>query len=83
MPPQSARRGKRQWRCGTPVPQRPQERGLLVQAGASVSPPVLEAKTDSFFSKRTEPQSGHRVPCQSLDRTSSSLSFSQSRQWNS
>jgi hypothetical protein len=48
-----------------------------VQAGASLDPPpVLEAKTDSFFESRPEPQYGHFVPFQSLERIRISLSRS-------
>jgi hypothetical protein len=58
----------------------PQERGLPVQAGALSSAPPLEAKTESFFSNFTEPQRGHFVPFQSVERTSTSLSRLQSVQ---
>jgi hypothetical protein len=52
----------------------PQELGLPVQAGAS-SPVLLEAKTDSFFDSFVEPQAGHLLPFQSLERTRISLSL--------
>lgn len=60
------------------MPQRPQEWGVPVQAGASPLslPPVEEAKTENFLESRVEPQFGHRVPFQSLERTRTSLSFS-------
>lgn len=48
--------------------------------GASEAPLVDEANTDNFFSSLTEPQCGHLLPFQSLDRTSNSESFSQARQ---
>jgi hypothetical protein len=35
-----------------------------------------EAKTESFLERRVEPQLGHLVPFQSLERTRISLSFS-------
>jgi hypothetical protein len=52
----------------------------MPQAGAVSLAAVLEAKTDSFFSSFVEPQWGQRVPFQRVERTSSSLSFSQSPQ---
>lgn len=49
----------------------------MPHAGAALElSPMDEAKTDSFFVSRVEPQCGHCVPFQSLDRTSISLSFS-------
>jgi hypothetical protein len=55
----------------------PQDPGLpLHPAGASskaADPP--DAKTESRFLRRVEPQWGHLVPLQSLDRTRTSLSF--------
>jgi hypothetical protein len=42
---------------------------------ASDMPPPADANTESFFSSRVDPQWGQAVPFQSLDRTSSSLSF--------
>lgn len=65
-----------QCECGTPVPQRPQERGTPEQAAPS-SPapsPPLEAKTESFLASLVEPQCGQAVPSQWLERTSTSLS---------
>jgi len=54
----------------TPQPEpSPTQHGSLLLA-------VVEAKTDSFFVSRPEPQCGHFVPRQSLDRTRSSLSLS-------
>ena len=49
-----------------------------MQAGAgSLAPPALvEAKTENFLASFVEPQFGHFVPCQSLERTRISLSFS-------
>jgi hypothetical protein len=55
----------------------PHERGTPVQAGASVVPPaVAEAKVENFLSSFVEPQCGHFVPVQSLERTRISLSRS-------
>jgi len=45
-------------------------------AGAELTELALEAKTDSFLVNFAEPQCGHFVPFQSLDRTKTSLSFS-------
>jgi len=58
------------------VPHIPHDLGVPVQDGASEADPLLEAKTDSFLSSRVEPQWGHFVPFQSLERTSISLSLS-------
>jgi hypothetical protein len=44
-------------------------------SGALPLPPALDANTDSFFASFTEPHWGHFVPFQSLERTSTSLSF--------
>jgi len=49
----------------------------MEQAGAGSFPPMLEAKTDSFFSSLVEPQWGHSVPFQREERTRISLSFLQ------
>jgi hypothetical protein len=68
--------GFRQCRCGPPPQQHPQEPEFALQAGASLLPPVEEAKTDSFFDSFTEPQCGHLVPFQSFERTRISLSLS-------
>jgi hypothetical protein len=55
----------------------PQELGLPVQTGASLAPtPLAEAKTERFFTSFVEPQCGHFVPFQSLERTRISLSLS-------
>jgi hypothetical protein len=54
----------------------PQEPGLPLQEASAFSPPVLDANTESFFVSLVEPQCGHLVPSQALDRTSISLSFS-------
>lgn len=43
-------------------------------------PAPEEANTESFFSSFVEPHCGQRVPFQSLERTSTSLSVSQARQ---
>ena len=63
-----------QCECGLPVPHKPQERGCPVQAGSAGSPATLEAKTESFFTSRVDPQRGHSVPSQLLERTRTSLS---------
>jgi hypothetical protein len=57
--------------------------GVPLHAGPLSSPAPLDAKTESFFSSLLDPQSGHFVPFQSVERTSTSLSRSQSLQWNS
>jgi hypothetical protein len=55
----------------------PQDEGFPVQAGASPAVPALaEANTESLFSSFVEPQCGHFVPFQLLDRARISLSFS-------
>ena len=55
----------------------PQELGVPVQTGASPPPSALaDAKTESFFASFVEPQRGHFVPFQSLERTRISLSLS-------
>jgi hypothetical protein len=67
-----------------PIWQRPQEPGFPEHCGVdSLDCSVPEAKTDSFFSRRVEPQCGHFVPAQLLERTSISLSRSHFSQWNS
>jgi hypothetical protein len=53
----------------------PQELGLPVQEG-SAAPPALDANTENFFANFAEPQCGHFVPAQSLERTRISLSRS-------
>jgi len=53
----------------------PQERGVPVQVGSAPPSGAVEAKTDSFFSSRVEPQCGQGVPSHFAERTSSSLSF--------
>jgi hypothetical protein len=50
------------------------------QPGALSWPAALEAKTESFFCNFAEPQRGHFVPFQSVERTSTSLSRRQSSQ---
>jgi len=45
-----------QCECGRPVPHMPQELGTLVQLGPSLVPALAEAKTESFFASRVEPQ---------------------------
>jgi hypothetical protein len=53
----------------------PQELGLPLQAGPSASP-VAEAKVESFLESLGEPQCGHLVPFQLVERTNTSLSRS-------
>jgi hypothetical protein len=53
----------------------PQEWALPEHDGSDAPPPALEAKTESFFVSRVEPQCGHSVPSHWLDRTRISLSF--------
>jgi len=59
-----------------PVPQRPHEPGFLEQLSPAPAPETLEAKTERFFVNFVDPQWGHFVPFQSLDRTRISLSRS-------
>jgi hypothetical protein len=67
-----------QCRCGRPVPHIPQELGVPVHEGAGAESALpLDANTENFFVSFGEPQSGHLVPFQSLDRTNTSLSCSQ------
>jgi len=56
------------------VPHIPHECGVPVQDG-SAPPLMLDANTENFFDNLVEPQCGHFVPSQSLERTSNSLSF--------
>jgi len=59
----------------------PQDLGWPVQAGASLLPPaVAEAKVENFFDSFFDPQCGQGVPSQRLERTSTSLSWSQPSQ---
>jgi hypothetical protein len=53
----------------------PQELGFPEQdSAAELSPAVLDAKTESFFSNSFEPHLGQGVPSQRLERISNSLS---------
>jgi hypothetical protein len=61
----------------------PQDFGWPVQDGAADSPATAEANVENFLFNFAEPQCGHLVPFQLLDRTSTSLSCSQLSQWNS
>src|ERR1041385_649451 len=65
------------WECGRPVPHKPHELGTPEQLGGSF-PELVEAKTESFFASLGEPQCGHLVPFQSVERINSSLSRSHS-----
>lgn len=63
----------------------PQELGTPLQdCGAGpAAPAVAAAKVENFLDNFSEPQCGHFVPCQSLERTRISLSCSHLPQWNS
>ena len=66
-----------QCRCGFPVPHIPHDLGTAEHDGASPPAPAEEeANTDNFLASFVEPQRGHFVPCQSVDRTRISLSCS-------
>jgi hypothetical protein len=52
----------------------PHDLGVPLQLGAADSPPIEEAKTESFLASLVEPQCGQAVPSQCVLRTSSSLS---------
>lgn len=56
----------------------PQDLGVPVQtgAGSSALPALAEANTENFLASFVEPQFGHFVPFQSLERTRISLSRS-------
>lgn len=56
------------------MPQRPHELGTPEHDGPLSCPLTEEAKVENFFVSRVEPHLGQGVPCQSLERTSSSLS---------
>lgn len=79
-PPARPRRGtdfeKGQWLQPHPQPQPPPPRRGEVepQASSPVPPPDPEAKTENCLVSRVEPQYGHCVPVQSVERTSTSLS---------
>ena len=57
------------------MPHMPQELGLPEHDGADSSPPLLEAKTESFFCNFFEPHFGQGVPSHLLERTKISESF--------
>jgi hypothetical protein len=61
----------------------PALRFFIPQAGAVSAEGTDEANTDKRFESLADPQCGHFVPFQLLERTSSSLSFSHFSQWNS
>jgi hypothetical protein len=54
----------------------PHERGFPEQDGSAPPSAPPDANTESFFVSFSEPQCGHFVPVQSLERTSTSLSLS-------
>jgi len=62
-----------------PPEQHPQEPVPPSQGGASAVLPLApaEANTDNFLDSFVEPQCGHLLPFQRLERTSTSLSRSQ------
>ena len=69
-----------EWGRPAAQPQQPPP-PFMPQGGAS--PPLaatFEAKTDSFLLSLIDPQCGHAVPCQRVERTRISLSFRQSPQ---
>lgn len=76
MPATCSRRHESQCECGLPVPHIPQDLGTPEQDGAD-SPATLEAKVENFLASLFDPQCGQGVPSQRLERTSTSLSFSQ------
>jgi hypothetical protein len=55
----------------------PQECEFPEQDASGALSPPLDANTENFLFSFVEPQCGHLVPSQSLERTSTSLSFSQ------
>lgn len=61
----------------------PQEPGLPLQEGSDAALFPAEANTENFFDSFVEPQCGHFVPSQSLERTRISLSFRHFSQLNS
>jgi hypothetical protein len=65
-----------QCECGRPVPHMPQEWGFPVQEGSEAPSAAPEANTENFLASLGEPQCGHFVPDQSLERTRTSLSLS-------
>jgi len=52
-------------------------------AGALLPPALAEANSENFFDIFVEPQCGHFVPFQLLERTRISLSRAHFSQWNS
>jgi hypothetical protein len=68
-----------------PAQWHPQElpRFTLHAGAGSLWWPPEEAKTEKLFDNFVEPQCGHLVPFQRLDRTNNSLSFRHLPQWNS
>jgi len=55
----------------------PQELGIPEQLGGAPLPPALaDANVENFFASFVEPQRGHFVPSQWLERTRISLSCS-------
>ena len=58
------------------MPHMPQELGLPVHVGASLSLPLAEANTESFLASFVEPHCGHFVPFHVMERTRISLSRS-------
>jgi hypothetical protein len=51
-----------------------------VHSGGALAPAEAEANTDSFFVRRVEPQRGHSVPSQFMERTNTSDSLPQASQ---
>jgi len=75
-----------QCRCGLPgahpqLPHPPPPPALPADLLLLLS--AFDAKVENFFASLAEPQWGHFVPFQSLERTRISLSRSHLSQWNS
>ena len=68
-----------QCRCGPPPlqhPHEPEDGFAQAEDSLALSPPLAEANTESFLTSFDEPQWGHLLPTQSLERTRISLSLS-------
>ena len=58
----------------------PHDLGTPVQAGPDSFPAAVDAKVEKLLFSFEEPQCGHFVPFQFVERTSTSLSFPQAEQ---
>ena len=56
------------------MPHRPQEAGTPLHESLLLDPAIEEAKEENFFSIFEDPQRGHLVPFQLLERNRISLS---------